>query len=105
MQKPSIVQAVHYVSLGSAGGEYRSECRAAVVTEVDEDGSTVGLFVMNPNGTFHNQHVPYHDGKGAPGKPGCDQPHGSGPFRYCPCGWSEDACKPGSWHWPERVEG
>lgn len=83
-QKPSIGRIVHYVSYGTPGGEYKSECRAAIVTEVtehpDADGS-VGLCVMNPTGLFLNRSVPHAEDKAA----GADQHPG------------------GTWHWPERV--
>lgn len=72
-QKPSVGRVVHYVSYGTPGGEYLSECRAAMVTAVQDD-ETVSLFVMNPTGVFLNQgvsHDPLHQG--------------------------------GTWHWPERV--
>jgi hypothetical protein len=32
--KPSIGRVVHYTSYGTPGGEYSSQCRAAIVTEV-----------------------------------------------------------------------
>lgn len=73
-QKPSIGRVVHYHSYGSPGGEFKSEPRAAMVTEVSEDGATVGLFVMNPTGIFLNRNVAF----------------------------SEDP-KPGCWTWPPRV--
>jgi hypothetical protein len=83
-QQPSVGRIVHYVSYGTPGGEYVSQCRAAIVTEVDdpEPGAgegwavrpRVGLCVMNPTGHFFNQHVPYGDVHGG-----------------------------GTWHWPERV--
>jgi hypothetical protein len=78
--KPSIGRIVHYVSYGTPGGEYTSQCRAAVVTEVpaDDAAQTVGLAVLNPTGMFFNQDVPYHDPDLA-------------------------ATKGGTWHWPERV--
>lgn len=77
--KPSVGRIVHYVSYGTPGGEYHSECRAAVVTEVtgkQEDGHVVGLCVMNPTGLFFNRAI--------------DQ--------------SEEDHRGGTWHWPERVE-
>jgi hypothetical protein len=95
--KPSIGRIVHYVSYGTPGGEYASECRAAVITEVtfaydplppipDDQTVTmhfdsmpievVGLCVMNPTGLFLNREV-RHD---------------------------EDGKAGGTWHWPERVE-
>lgn len=88
---PSIGRVVHYVSYGTPGGEYKSECRAAVVTEVDPvlqtDGShSVGLCVLNPTGQFFNRGVHYHDGKGEPGDLDCPNYmlHSTdGPHRYC----------------------
>lgn len=63
---PHVTAAVHYVSRGSADGMYPPECRAAVITQVctpayhgtskplePEQANTVGLFVMNPEGTYH----------------------------------------------------
>lgn len=75
--KPSVGRIVHYVSYGTPGGEFTSECRAAVVTEVvaGVDGEIVGLCVLNPSGLFFN-----------------DSNH------------DEETKKGGSWHWPERVE-
>ncbi|MFF2522220.1 hypothetical protein [Streptomyces liangshanensis] len=76
-QQPSVGRIVHYVSYGTPGGEYSTECRAAIVTELaepDEDSDVVGLAVLNPAGLFFNrapQDESGHDG--------------------------------GTWHWPERV--
>jgi len=77
MTKPTVGRVVHYVSYGTPGGEYGSECRAAVITEVcqDEqasDESCVALAVLNPTGLFFNEHVCHNDDKTG-----------------------------GSWHWPE----
>jgi hypothetical protein len=84
MQQPSVGRIVHYVSYGTPGGEYKSECRAAIVTEVtehpDADG-TVGLCVMNPTGLFLNRNVPHAEDRAA----GAETHLG------------------GTWHWPERV--
>jgi hypothetical protein len=79
MQQPSVGSTVHYVSYGTPGGEYTSECRAAIVTEVssrDCNTAPVGLCVLNPTGAFFNQHI-HQDEEGKAG---------------------------GTWHWPERVE-
>jgi hypothetical protein len=73
--KPSVGRVVHYVSYGTPGGEYTSQCRAAIVTETDTS-DTVGLAVLNPTGTFFNRTV-VHD---------------------------EDGKAGGTWHWPERIE-
>lgn len=86
--KPSVGRIVHYVSYGTPGGEYKSECRAAVVTEVDATlGSTskivpetIGLAVLNPSGLF------FH------------------PIAEGGCRHDEDSKRGGTWHWPERVE-
>ena len=72
--KPSIGRIVHYVSYGTPGGEYTSQCRAAIIAAV-HGSETVDLCVMNPEGFFFNHEVDY----------------------------SEDS-KGGTWHWPERVE-
>jgi hypothetical protein len=78
MQKPSVGRIVHYVSYGTPGGEYKSQCRAALVTEVNDnldDQNRVGLAVLNPTGLFFDQDLPYSEGH-----------------------------EGGTWHWPERVE-
>ena len=76
---PTVGRIVHYVSLGSRRGEYpEGECRAAVVTETAEDGATVSLFVISPDGAHHRRGVV-----------------------------EDPSPKPatGTWHWPERSEG
>lgn len=95
--KPSISRAVHYVSRGSADGVFPPACRAATVTEVgpetddnlvlaeveswgEEARHLVGLCVTNPTGLF------FHSIK-------------DGGVRFDPNNG------PGTWHWPERVEG
>ena len=102
-QVPSVGRIVHYVSYGTPGGEYKSECRAAVITETDTS-DTVGLCVLNPTGQFFNRTVTYDDGGEIPGDPKCPnlEYHGN-PFRYCSCGWVEATLKSGTWHWPERA--
>lgn len=58
-KRPQIGEMVHYVAYGAPGGEFPSHvCRAAIVTEVHEDG-TLSLAVLNPSGLFFNQHLPY----------------------------------------------
>lgn len=85
--KPSIGRIVHYVSYGTPGGEYTSQCRAAIITALRHDQvmkdfewvtieDTVDLCVLNPEGLFFNREV-RHD---------------------------ESGHKGGTWHWPERVE-
>lgn len=79
--KPSVGRAVHYVSYGTPGGEFTSQCRAADVTEVDPgDPDHVGLMVKNPTGLF------FH------------------PLASGGCRLSDDNRAGGTWHWPERVE-
>ncbi|WP_053207938.1 hypothetical protein [Jiangella muralis] len=79
--RPSVGRAVHYVSYGTPGGEYRSQCRAAVITETGDDDTVVGLAVINPTGMFFQ---PLASG-------GCRQEEDT------------DQHPGGTWHWPERV--
>lgn len=83
MQKPSVGRVVHYHSYGTPGGEYKSEPRAAIVTQANvptkadpfgEETTVVHLCVLNPEGLFFNRFVNY----------------------------SEEP-KPGHWSWPPRV--
>jgi hypothetical protein len=85
-QVPSVGRAVHYVSYGTPGGEYTSQCRAAIITAVhgratgpeipgDSTAWSASLAVLNPEGMFFNQ--------------GCHQ--------------SEADHRGDTWHWPERV--
>lgn len=90
---PSVGRIVHYVSYGTPGGEYRSECRAAIVAAVPRplaDSQAVDLVVLNPTGMFFNQRCERHDG---------DTGHDHS-------GAEIDALsyRGGTWHWPERVE-
>ena len=101
--KPSVGRIVHYVSHGTPGGEYTSECRAAIVTEANSVRG-VGLAVLNPTGMFFNRTVTYHDGAETPGAADCPDAFAHGnPFRYCACGWIEASHVGGTWHWPEHV--
>ncbi|MFF2383780.1 hypothetical protein [Streptomyces sp. NPDC058108] len=95
-QKPSVGRIVHYVSYGTPGGEYSSQCRAAIVTGVpegalpvvddahaeewDSDAAVVDLCVLNPSGVFFNR---------------CAQVEPEDPADLPHLG--------GTWHWPERV--
>jgi hypothetical protein len=76
-QTPSVGRIVHYVSYGTPGGEYTSECRAAVIAEVilNPPLSACSLVVFSPSGLFFNDSR-YDD----------TEPH-----------------QGGTWHWPERV--
>lgn len=84
-QPPSVGRIVHYVSYGTPGREYRSECRAAIITAVQPDGeqyadgtplTRADLAVLNPEGMFFNRAYEH----------------------------SEDIHHGGTWHWPERGE-
>ncbi|MGR6922572.1 hypothetical protein ACU635_50675 [[Actinomadura] parvosata] len=105
---PTVGQIVHYVSYGTPGGEYTSQCRAAIITEINGQGADeawrVGLAVLNPEGMYFSRDAPYHDGTQTPGSPNCLTPeyHGQ-PYRYCSCGWMEASYAGGTWHWPERT--
>lgn len=70
--KPTVGRIVHYVSYGTPGGEFKSECRAAIIAGAESLSPLVDLVVFNPQGLFFNV-VPY----------------------------SEEH-KGGTWHWPER---
>lgn len=73
---PSVGRVVHYVSYGTPGSEYQSECRAAIVTGVSKQKeNTVSLAVLNPSGLFFDIAIPY-----------------------------SEAHRGGTWHWPERVD-
>lgn len=79
--KPSVGRIVHYVSYGTPGGEYQSECRAAIITAVHRKAPAdrnvyVDLAVLNPGGVFFDHGLPQ----------------------------DEDVHLGGTWHWPERVE-
>lgn len=81
---PTVGRIVHYTSYGTPGGEYGSECRAAIVTAVGDRFKNEGidLAVLNPTGMFFNQNV-MKDGN---------------PTR-------ESGRLGGTWHWPERADG
>lgn len=72
---PSVGRIVHYVSRGSADGVFTPECRAAIIAEVSPDTGRVAIMVFNPQGIFWDWDMHYDEGH-----------------------------RPGSWHWPERVE-
>lgn len=72
---PYVGCGVHYVSYGTPGGEYTSECRAAIVTEANTPSDTVGLAVFNPTGLLFDRTV-VHD---------------------------EQTKAGGTWHWAEPV--
>lgn len=92
-QQPSVGRIVHYVSYGTPGGEYTSQCRAAIIAgipqlspgneaqkAVEQWPDEVDLVVVNPTGFFFNR-CPYeHPDNGPGGK-----------------------ARGGTWHWPERV--
>lgn len=79
MPKPSVGRTVHYVSHGTPGGEFKSECRAAIIAGAPTAGrgrptTKVELVVLNPTGLFFNT-----------------------------CVQDEDTKAGGTWHWPEIV--
>jgi hypothetical protein len=73
--EPSVGRIVHYVSSGTPGGEYASQCRAAIIAAVPlSERGECDLVVLNPTGLLFNR---------------CEQ---------------DEANKTGgTWHWPERV--
>lgn len=73
-QKPSIGRIVHYQRYGTPGGEHKAEPSPAIITAINDVATQqCQLFVMTPNGVYHNN-TPY----------------------------SEEP-KPGHWNWPPRV--
>jgi hypothetical protein len=84
---PSVGRIVHYTSYGTPRGEFTSECRAAVITEVPDllshqpntgpEGyvEAVCLAVLNPSGMFFDRDVAY-----------------------------SEEYEGGTWHWPERTD-
>lgn len=69
--RPRVGDTVHYVSYGTPGGEFASQCRAATVASVvtwtgdnaaqawlEQWPVEVDLVVLNPNGLFFNQACP-----------------------------------------------
>lgn len=58
-QQPSIGRIVHYQRRGSADGVFAPEPAAAIITVVHRDIATVGLAVLNPNGLYFNEDVPF----------------------------------------------
>lgn len=80
MQIPTVGRIVHYQSFGTPGGEYSSQPRAAVITQVGAfdhgfGGNAVGLCILNPTGQFFNPSVPF-----------------------------SETPKPGHWNWPPRAD-
>lgn len=123
MSTPSVGRIVHYVSYGTPGGEYASQCRAAVITEVGQwvtveevrrksyDKSegrairtleqwyysdAVALAVLNPTGAFFNGAA----GMACKHDPGREPSPTLGMKPMC----DGKAHEGGTWHWPERVE-
>ncbi|MFJ8508627.1 hypothetical protein [Streptomyces avermitilis] len=56
--RPTVGRIVHYVSYGTPGGEYSSECRAAIVTGGAE---ALSLCVLNPTGMFFNAGIEHDE--------------------------------------------
>jgi hypothetical protein len=83
--KPSVGRIVHYLSHGSPVREdgtqaYLPQCRAATITETEEDSDLLGLAVLNPSGMFFHS---LNEGG---------------------CAHDEMKNYGGTWHWPERAE-
>ena len=58
--KTYIAGTVHYVTIGTANGEYPSECCASIVTGLYGDTSAVDITVFNKRGgTFPNRTILY----------------------------------------------
>lgn len=115
MTKPSVGRIVHYVSYGTPGGEYRSKCRAAIITEVGQwvtvkaveeipgeqrtvhqvwEPDACALLVANPTGAFFN---------GA-GEVACQYDEGGTGVDHSGAEIAERSYRGGTWHWPERTD-
>jgi hypothetical protein len=67
MTRPRLNDAVHWVSLGTARGEYPSRCFAADVVDTDPaDPNTVGLFVKKAWAVELRPDVHYAEGVAHP---------------------------------------
>jgi len=99
MQTPSVGRIVHYVSYGTPGGEYRSECRAAIITaipsiQIDQFGGVpkepiVDLCVLSPAGTLFTFGCDHHEGDIGADAAGVEI--------------TGRSYRGGTWHWPERI--
>jgi hypothetical protein len=94
MVRPSLNDAVHWVSLGSADGSYPPACTAADVTWVhpDEPGTgdhIVSLLVKKPWSIDFHQGVLFHEG--------FDLTHDDAESSGLMCG--DRDYPPGTWHW------
>ena len=99
VQLPSVGRAVHYVSLGSAGGEYSSVCRAATIAEVGAWMNTlVSGGTVDPDDGVKRRTVVQ---EGSPQACALEIHNPTGVF-FNTCHHNEDKT-PGTWHWPERV--
>jgi hypothetical protein len=56
---PVLGEDIHYLSYGTPLDEYPQACRAAKVTEQDDDVRWVSLVVFNPTGLFFNDTVSF----------------------------------------------
>lgn len=96
--KPTTNCQVHYVARGSLDGFFPPVCRAAIITEVGPDDA-VGLYVINPTGTFHHPlamggGIQRHDGSLL----------GEDPVNIgSTCVRNERLYPSGTWHAPELV--
>lgn len=61
----AVGRIVHYVSLGSADGQFPATCRAAMITAEPEPEGLSPLAVFNPAGLFFTECQ--YDAAGAPG--------------------------------------
>lgn len=60
--KTYIGSTVHYVTVGTANGEYPVECCATLVTGLYQDSNEVDMTVFNKRGgTFPNRRIPYDE--------------------------------------------
>lgn len=99
-QKPSVGRAAHYVSFGTPGGEYTSQCRAATITEV---GAWITVDSKKADSYSASEGRPIRFAEQWFYADACaltvDNPTGQF-FNTCK---HDEGKAPGTWHWPERV--
>lgn len=113
-QRPSIGRIVHYVSYGTPGGEYTSQCRAAIITGVPD---LLNGFEERPRTGWVRRVFNWLSGAGSGDKDsqqeivnGADGHWVAGLTVFNPSGVFFNQTLPhsddhagGTWHWPERV--
>jgi len=102
MTQPSVGRIVHYVSYGTPGGEYTSQCRAATITEVGA-WITVDTKPADSYSTSEGRPIRYAEQWYYADACALEVSNPTGLF-FNTCKHDEDGKAGGTWHWPERLE-